>query len=827
MVPTKKVMSMALALLLAVALIPFTSYSAFADEANTLGSQDVLETVLDGCEIDETGTTDEANEAEDSSLDPLDPFEPDDDFSGIDEDALGKEEENDLEAKDDLKLQEPVDGDGLTEEDDPSTEDKGDELKTDASSELDPLSSPTFIPDASANEYNALRYLISIPSSKQFVIRITQSFVLRDAIDIPPGKNIVIMSDRNHTLTTNGSSGHFNVRGTLTMSGSLTLTESSYGSGGVRISKGGTFTMYGGSITGNTAGVHSFGGVLVEEGGSFVMRGGTISKNTTVEGAGVRIVGRGSFVMYGGSITNNSAKGVASNNQSDPGGCGGGVGMSGGGTFTMHGGTISTNTSDGAGAGVYITDSAFTMHGGTIRDNASSSTRSNLGDGGGVVVLGDSAKFTFNGGTISGNSATRIGGGLFVSNAATSIMNGGTIKENTAIIQGGGVHVGNSSSFTLKNGTISSNRSAAIGGGVYSRGTFIIEGGTITNNRAETGGGGIFSRTTVTLNGGTITNNRAGTDGGGIYLREESTTSFTMNAGTIKDNVAKGNGGAIYCRNKRYIKKISNTSIFSGNKAARTVDYGIIYRGDRGAYPQISWAGSNSIRGSHLLNNYDVSFVPIKPAITTDLLVDAIVGQLYSQSLVATGTNEIIWSYVSGSLPPGIKLSSNGVMSGKPTRAGTYTFRLKANNAAGSAEKSFRIVVREKPKITTSATLQSGTVGLAYKKTLAASGTKAITWKRISGSLPPGLKLSSAGIISGKPTKPGAYSFKVRAQNSFGATTKTFKITIEQTAKERPILALSYATHVQNLGWQPFRAEGEMSGTQGRALRLEGIKINL
>jgi uncharacterized protein YjdB len=38
---------------------------------------------------------------------------------------------------------------------------------------------------------------------------------------------------------------------------------------------------------------------------------------------------------------------------------------------------------------------------------------------------------------------------------------------------------------------------------------------------------------------------------------------------------------------------------------------------------------------------------------------------------------------------------------------------------------------------------------------------------------------------------------------------------------------LSYQTHVQNVGWQNLVNIGEMSGTSGQSLRLEGIKINL
>ena len=38
---------------------------------------------------------------------------------------------------------------------------------------------------------------------------------------------------------------------------------------------------------------------------------------------------------------------------------------------------------------------------------------------------------------------------------------------------------------------------------------------------------------------------------------------------------------------------------------------------------------------------------------------------------------------------------------------------------------------------------------------------------------------------------------------------------------------VTYSTHVENIGWQGFVKNGEMSGTEGKALRLEAIKIKL
>jgi len=39
--------------------------------------------------------------------------------------------------------------------------------------------------------------------------------------------------------------------------------------------------------------------------------------------------------------------------------------------------------------------------------------------------------------------------------------------------------------------------------------------------------------------------------------------------------------------------------------------------------------------------------------------------------------------------------------------------------------------------------------------------------------------------------------------------------------------AVNYRTHIQSIGWQNWKADGEMSGTSGQAKRLEGIEIQL
>ena len=84
------------------------------------------------------------------------------------------------------------------------------------------------------------------------------------------------------------------------------------------------------------------------------------------------------------------------------------------------------------------------------------------------------------------------------------------------------------------------------------------------------------------------------------------------------------------------------------------------------------------------------------PSVIITALPDGKVGEAYSRTLAATGSVPITWSLESGSLPAGLTLSGNTI-SGTPTAAGTYTFTVKASNAAGSDSRELSIVIASVP----------------------------------------------------------------------------------------------------------------------------------
>lgn len=76
---------------------------------------------------------------------------------------------------------------------------------------------------------------------------------------------------------------------------------------------------------------------------------------------------------------------------------------------------------------------------------------------------------------------------------------------------------------------------------------------------------------------------------------------------------------------------------------------------------------------------------PITPlSISTSAVANGTVGANYSTTLTANGgTAPYRWNFASGTLPPGLTLSADGVISGRPSAAGTYTAYIEAFDARG------------------------------------------------------------------------------------------------------------------------------------------------
>ncbi|MFT3956764.1 MAG: putative Ig domain-containing protein [Piscinibacter sp.] len=130
---------------------------------------------------------------------------------------------------------------------------------------------------------------------------------------------------------------------------------------------------------------------------------------------------------------------------------------------------------------------------------------------------------------------------------------------------------------------------------------------------------------------------------------------------------------------------------------------------------------------------------------------------------------------ISPALPAGLSFNtSTGQITGTPSAASastSYTVTVTDGNGSSSS-KTFTLLVNAAAVITVSpGSLNAGVAGVAYSRTLSASGgTAPYVFSVSAGSLPAGLAIGAGGSLSGTPTGAGSSSFTVTVTDANGAS---------------------------------------------------------
>ncbi len=169
--------------------------------------------------------------------------------------------------------------------------------------------------------------------------------------------------------------------------------------------------------------------------------------------------------------------------------------------------------------------------------------------------------------------------------------------------------------------------------------------------------------------------------------------------------------------------------------------------------------------------------------ITTPYLLPAAVGTEYDEPIQATDGMiagvTYAWSLSSDTpLPAGLKFQSIGTpavadINGSPTEAGNFPLVLNlADNFGHTATRQYILTVAEAPIPVPPQTLPIAVLGQSYSAQLVANSLSTVTWNIFTGSVPPGLTLTSIGAIGGTVTPnsvAGTYSFSVAVSDVAGA----------------------------------------------------------
>ncbi|HNG34653.1 MAG TPA: putative Ig domain-containing protein, partial [Blastocatellia bacterium] len=185
---------------------------------------------------------------------------------------------------------------------------------------------------------------------------------------------------------------------------------------------------------------------------------------------------------------------------------------------------------------------------------------------------------------------------------------------------------------------------------------------------------------------------------------------------------------------------------------------------------------------------YTLTIAPPCPTLTVTppVVPNGTVGAPYSQTYSASGgaaPYSFILRHDASPSPPGLSLSTNGVLSGTPTAVGAFTFDVVVTDANGcTGTRNYTLNIACPATTLNPATLPNGATGTAYSQTLTASGGAGVyTFSVTAGALPPGLSLNANGTLGGTPTQVGQYNFTITASANGCTGTRQYTLTITQT----------------------------------------------
>ncbi|MFA5997610.1 MAG: hypothetical protein WC791_03955 [Candidatus Paceibacterota bacterium] len=220
----------------------------------------------------------------------------------------------------------------------------------------------------------------------------------------------------------------------------------------------------------------------------------------------------------------------------------------------------------------------------------------------------------------------------------------------------------------------------------------------------------------------------------------------------------------------------------------------------------VVWPIPTVWKGDHYYRLQDLN--PERFTFVTDL-ANAEAGYAYPETNLVNPSSLLLGVvYATGGVPAGMTVSPLGILSGTPTTPGTYTISLAAYLRADSniGDDGFGTVtltvdtpaVPAVVPVTFVASLPNGKVGSNYAaKNLLLTGTATV----IATGVPAGMTVSSAGVLSGKPTVEGTYDISIDATDANGDVFGTaLLITIKPATVTPPVPVVDEGGKITAMG---------------------------
>ena len=432
-------------------------------------------------------------------------------------------------------------------------------------------------------------------------------------------------------------------------------------------------------------------GGAIRNAGVLTLNDCTLSGNATLGarpltggGAGIFNASTGLLTVNRCALVNNTATGQTANVAAGSGGGGGGLGgavYNNGGAVSITNTTLSGNQAIGGTGGNGTSGCCIAGggsgggnggSGGTVLPTSTAPTAGNFGGGGGggygagFGTSGGGGGFLGGGGGNGSSSFSRngagggggaAGGAIFQNGGTTTIVNS-TIVNNT--VTGG---TGGTSSNASSIGGNGSSR----GGGIYNEaGTISLKNSIVAGNSAQQTGfeDCDHNSAAITTGGYNLFGSGTGNPTGGT----EDQTIAPANVFTTALSALGYYGG----QTPSHRLLAGSPAIDKGSAGVAVDQRNQVRPVDQPGIP-IASGGNGSDIGSMELD-ICISTVSFTPSSLSTIGSNV----AYSQTFTASGgTAPYTYNLSTGSLPPGLTLSIDGVLSGTPTTNGTYNFSIQ------------------------------------------------------------------------------------------------------------------------------------------------------
>jgi hypothetical protein len=194
-------------------------------------------------------------------------------------------------------------------------------------------------------------------------------------------------------------------------------------------------------------------------------------------------------------------------------------------------------------------------------------------------------------------------------------------------------------------------------------------------------------------------------------------------------------------------------------------------------------------------------------------LATATVGVPYRQELpLTTGYGTLTYSLLSGSLPDGLTLGSDGAITGTPAYAATYSptqvfkFGARLTTPSGITQQQFELTLNVTGPTITTATLPEAWLTNPYSQAITTTGSGVVL---SAAALPTGLEIVRTGTgysIAGVPQASGSFTVVLTATNAGGTASVALTLTVnaapEITTDAVPVATVgsAYSTFIKATG---------------------------